>query len=66
MGAVIAHVIPDNTEWPTAYASRTLSSPDSNYVQIEKEVLTVVFGVMNFHKFLYGYNFFLETDRNLC
>ena len=37
MGAVIAHVIPDNTEWPTAYASRTLSSPDSNYVQINSE-----------------------------
>ena len=35
VGAVIAHVMPDNTERPIAYASKTLSSSEHNYAQIE-------------------------------
>lgn len=58
MGVVITHVMPDNTERPIAYASRTLLSSECNYVQIEKEVLGIVFG-----KFLYGRKFILVTDH---
>ncbi len=37
-----------------AYASRTLTTTETRYAQIEKEMLAVVFGCTKFHKLLYG------------
>ena len=63
VGAVISHVMPDSNEHPIAYVSRSLSSAETNYSQLEREALAIIFRVKKFHNFLYGCPFTLVTDH---
>ena len=63
LGAVLSHVWPQGEEKPIAFASRTLSKAESNYSQIEKEALALVWGMKRFQQYLFGNHFTLVTDH---
>ncbi|XP_061717584.1 uncharacterized protein K02A2.6-like [Cydia pomonella] len=62
IGCVISHLTPEG-ERPVAYASRTLTSAERGYAQIDREALALVYGIRKFHQYLYGRKFILRTDH---
>ena len=63
LGYVISHKYENGDERPIAYSSSTLTSAERNYSQIEREALSIIFGVTRFHQYLYGRKFTLVTDN---
>ncbi|XP_055585220.1 uncharacterized protein K02A2.6-like [Uranotaenia lowii] len=63
VGAVLSHLYPDGTERPIHCASQTLNRSQQNYIQVDKEAYTIIFGVRKFYQYLYGRKFILVTDN---
>ena len=64
IGAILSHTFPNGEEKPIAYASWTLSKAEKGYSQLEKEALSLIYGVKKYHQYLYGRRFLLVTDHN--
>ena len=48
---------------PLAYASRSLTSSEQNYCQMEKELLSVQFAMEKFHQYTYGRHVIVQNDH---
>jgi hypothetical protein len=48
---------------PVAFGSKSLNECQSNYSNIEREMLAVVYGILRYHTFLYGRSFTVVTDH---
>ena len=49
---VLSHQMKDGTEWPIAFASRTLTDAEKNYFQLDKAALAIIFGVRKFYQYI--------------
>ena len=63
VGAILSHQMDDGSERPISFASRTLSTAERNYAQLDKEALAIIFGVKRFHQYLYGRKFNIQSDH---
>jgi hypothetical protein len=63
IGAVLSHVMRNGEEKPIAYASRSLNKAERNYSQIEREALSIVWGIRKFNQYLCLNKFVLVTDH---
>ena len=62
LGAVLIQMDPEGKDKPVAYASKSLAPAETRYANMEWEILTVVFGIMRFHYYLYGWEFTCQSD----
>ena len=62
VSCVLAHVI-KNEERPVLFISRTLSTAERNYSQLEREAIAIIFGVVRLRQYLLGRHFVIYTDH---
>ncbi|XP_049301295.1 uncharacterized protein K02A2.6-like [Anopheles funestus] len=63
LGATISHKFPDGSYKVVQHASRALTEAETNYSQIDREGLAIIFAVTKFHKYIFGRHFCLQTDH---
>ena len=63
IGAVLSHVMPDGSERPVAFASRSLTKTERKCAQIDKEALSIVWELKRFHVYPCGRRFTPITDH---
>ncbi|XP_052756183.1 uncharacterized protein K02A2.6-like [Galleria mellonella] len=62
-GAVLSHIMPDNKERPIAFASRSLTSAEKGYSQLDKEAAALIWGLKKFFHYCYGRKITLIIDN---
>ena len=63
LGAILEQQDTDAIWKPIGFASRSLTSAERNYAQIENETLAIVFACEKFHDYLYGRSFVVFSDH---
>lgn len=48
---------------PISYVSRSLSDTEKNFAQIERELLSLIFGTRKYHHFIYARDIEILTDH---
>ena len=66
ISAVLSHLTQNGGEHPLAFASTTLSPAERNYAQFEREALSVVLAVKQFHNYGFGRKFTILQTTSLC
>ncbi|XP_053395598.1 uncharacterized protein K02A2.6-like [Mercenaria mercenaria] len=62
ISGILSHVMPDGSEKPIAFASRTLTKTEQKYAQVDREALAAYYFVKRFYTYLYGRKFTLIVD----
>ncbi|XP_060581109.1 uncharacterized protein K02A2.6-like [Ruditapes philippinarum] len=62
ISAILSHVMPDGSEKPIAFASRSLSKSERMYAQVQREATAIYWAVHKYYPYLYGRKFTLITD----
>ncbi|KAG5881985.1 hypothetical protein JTB14_036568 [Gonioctena quinquepunctata] len=63
VGAVLSHLDECGKEVPIAFHSRTLSSSERRFAQLDREASALTVGVKKFHNYIYGRNCEIRTDH---
>ena len=63
VACVMSHIMSDKSDRPIMYASHSLNKAERNYSQLEREALSIVYGVKYFHKYIAGREFNIVTDH---
>jgi hypothetical protein len=63
IGAVLMQKDKEENVHPVLYASRKLLDRECRYSTVERECLALVWAVDKFHRYLFGRQFFVETDH---
>ena len=63
IGSCLYHVSESGEKLPLYFVSRSLTSAERNYSQIDREALAIIFSVKRLHQFLYGRHFVICTDH---
>ncbi|XP_071941068.1 uncharacterized protein [Antedon mediterranea] len=63
IGAVLTQCDDNEHEHPVAYLSKKLTPCEENYGIMEKECLAILWAIRQFHVYLYGRPFIVQTDH---
>ena len=59
----MSDITPDGQENPILFSSQIMTSSGCNYLQIETKILSLVYGVKKFHRYLFRRQYTLLTDH---
>lgn len=63
ISAILSHRMPNNDERPIMFASRSLTTAERNYSQLDREATAVNWGFKKFFDYIYGRKFTLLVDN---
>lgn len=63
ISAILSHKMPDDSEKPIYFASRSLTKTEQNYSQLDREATAIFWALKKFFDYCYGREFSLVVDN---